>query len=128
MPPRPCPCGLPEPFDACCGRYLGESGATAPTAEALMRSRYTAFARGDVDHLLRTWHPATRPATLTLDPSIRWTRLEVLDRVGGGLLDTDGIVEFRAHHCEGPQTGVLHERSRFVREGGRWLYRDGAAR
>ena len=68
-----------------------------------MRSRYTAFARGDVDHLLRTWHPSTRPTTLTLDPAIRWTQLEVLDRVGGGLFDTDGVVEFRAHHREGQQ-------------------------
>jgi SEC-C motif-containing protein len=88
-----------------------------------MRSRYTAFARGDVDHLLRTWHPTTRPTTLTLDPSIRWTRLEVLDRVAGGLLDTEGIVEFRAHHREGQRRGVLHERSRFVREAGQWFYR-----
>ncbi|TDQ46988.1 SEC-C motif-containing protein [Actinomycetospora succinea] len=93
-----------------------------------MRSRYTAFARGDVDHLLRTWHPATRPTNLTLDPAIRWTQLEVLDRVGGGLLDSDGVVEFRAHHREGQQTGVLHERSRFVREAGRWFYRDGSVR
>jgi SEC-C motif domain protein len=126
--PRPCPCGLSEPFDACCGRYLGESDTAAPTAEALMRSRYTAFARGDVEHLLRTWHPATRPTTLTLDPSIRWTHLEVLDRVGGGIFDTDGVVEFRAHHREGQQRGVLHERSHFVREAGQWLYRDGVAR
>lgn len=93
-----------------------------------MRSRYTAFARGDVDHLLRTWHPTTRPATLTLDPAIRWTQLEVLERVGGSLFDTDGVVEFRAHHREGRRRGVLHERSRFVREDGRWFYRDGVAR
>jgi SEC-C motif domain protein len=93
-----------------------------------MRSRYTAFARGDVEHLRRTWHPATRPAALELDPAIRWTRLEVLDRVRGGLFDTEGVVEFRAHHREGPQSGVLHERSRFVREDGRWLYRDGVTR
>jgi SEC-C motif domain protein len=93
-----------------------------------MRSRYTAFACGDVEHLLRTWHPSTRPTTLTVDPSIRWTHLEVLDRVGGGLFDTDGVVEFRAHHREGPRSGFLHERSRFVRLDGRWLYRDGTAR
>lgn len=93
-----------------------------------MRSRYTAFARGDVEHLLRTWHPDTRPAELELDPSVRWTGLEVLDRVRGGLLDTDGVVEFRAHHREGPRTGEQHERSRFVRESGRWVYLDGAGR
>jgi SEC-C motif-containing protein len=86
-----------------------------------MRSRYTAFVRGDVEHLLRTWHPDTRPAALELDPGIRWTGLDVLDRAGGGLFDTEGVVEFRAHHRDGAQ----HERSRFVRDAGRWVYLDG---
>ena len=90
-----------------------------------MRSRYTAFARRDDEHLLRTWHPDTRPAELQLDRAVRWTQLEVLDRVGGGLFDTDGVVEFRAHHREGQTRGMLHERSRFVREAGQWFYRDG---
>lgn len=85
-----------------------------------MRSRYAAFARGDVGYLLRTWHPATRPRRLRLDPAREWTGLEVHDRVGGGLFDTEGVVEFTAHHRD----GVQHERSRFVREDGIWLYRD----
>ncbi len=92
-----------------------------------MRSRFTAFARGDLEHLLRTWHPDTRPAELEPDPSRRWTALEIVDRSGGGLFDAEGVVEFRAHHREGPRTGVLHERSRFVRESGRWVYLDGTA-
>ncbi|WP_312030304.1 YchJ family metal-binding protein [Actinomycetospora sp. TBRC 11914] len=121
MDARRCPCGSLESLDACCGRYLGDDGAAPPTAEALMRSRYTAFVRGDVDHLLRTWHPDTRPAALEPDPGVRWTGLEVLDRVDGGLFDAEGVVEFRAHHRD----GVQHERSRFVREAGRWLYVDG---
>jgi SEC-C motif-containing protein len=116
-----CPCGSLEDLDACCGRYLGPDGAPPPTAEALMRSRYTAFVRGDVEHLLRTWHPDTRPGALQLDPDVRWTGLEVLDRVGGGLFDAEGVVEFRAHH----RGGVQHERSRFVRDAGRWVYVDG---
>jgi SEC-C motif domain protein len=118
---RRCPCGSLEAFDACCGRYLGPDGAAPPTAEAVMRSRYTAFVRGDVEHLQRTWHPDTRPSVLELDPGVRWTGLEVLDRVGGGLFDTEGVVEFRAHH----RKGVQHERSRFVRDAGRWVYVDG---
>jgi SEC-C motif domain protein len=123
--PRRCPCGSLETFDACCGRYLGDDGVAPPTAEALMRSRYTAFVDGDVGYLLRTWHPDTRPADLDLDPGVRWTGLEVLDRVGGGLVDTEGVVEFRAHHRDGGRSGVQHERSRFVRDAGRWVYRDG---
>lgn len=67
-----CPCGLGEKYDSCCGRY--HSGTPAPTAEQLMRSRYTAFALGDADYLLRTWHPSARPRTLKLDPMCAWRR------------------------------------------------------
>ncbi|HEY2223197.1 YchJ family protein [Actinomycetospora sp.] len=125
MDTDPCPCGSLDVFDACCGRYVGPDGVAAPTAEALMRSRYTAFVRGDVEHLLRTWHPDTRPTALELDPSVRWTGLDVLDRAGGGLFDTEGVVEFRAHHRERGRSEVQHERSRFVRDAGRWVYVDG---
>ena len=86
-----------------------------------MRSRYAAFVVGDVDYLRASWHPSTRPARLDLDPSVRWLGLDVLS-ARGGMFDTDGVVEFRARH----DRGVLHERSRFVREGGRWLYLDGS--
>ena len=61
-----CPCGLADDYDACCGRF--HAGTPAPTAEALMRSRYSAFAVGDAGYLLRTWHPSRRPADLALDP------------------------------------------------------------
>lgn len=93
-----------------------------------MRSRYTAFAQGDVAHLLRSWHPSTRPAGLELDPGVRWLRLDILARERGGPFDTDGFVEFEAIHREDGRRGVLHERSRFVREDGRWLYVDGLVR
>lgn len=87
-----------------------------------MRSRFSAFAVGDVAYLLHSWHARTRPARLTLDPRQRWTRLEILDSQRGGLFDTTGSVEFRAHYRDRERTGVLHERSRFVRENGRWVY------
>lgn len=93
----------------------------AVTPEQLMRSRYTAFAVGDEAHLLASWHPATRPAAVGLDPGQRWTRLEVLAAPAAGLFDVEGEVEFRAHGTP----GAVHERSRFVRERGRWLYVDG---
>ena len=119
--PRRCPCGTGSPYDDCCGRYhAGEQ--SAPTAEALMRSRFSAFAVGDAGHLLRTWHPSTRPDGLDLDRARHWTRLEVLARSGGGLFDAEGRVEFRAHSERGGRPEVLREDSRFVREGGRWLY------
>jgi SEC-C motif-containing protein len=105
------------------------SGATtAPTAEALMRSRYSAFATGDAEYLLHSWHPDTRPRELTLDPAQHWERLEILSTTGGGLLHKEGTVEFRAHYRHSSHTGVLRERSRFTRVDGRWVYLDGDTR
>lgn len=86
-----------------------------------MRSRYTAFAVGDVEHLLASWHPASRPRSLSLDPEVRWTGLTVL-ATSGGFGGTTATVEFEARYDDGGQPGALHENSRFVREDGRWLY------
>ncbi len=124
-----CPCGTGETYAACCGRYLAD-GRRAPTAEALMRSRYTAFATGAVHYLLVTWHPSTRPDELELDPDMVWRRLDVVRTDAGGPWDDTGTVEFVAHYRldDGTaigQRGRLHETSRFVREDGRWLYVDG---
>ena len=91
-----------------------------------MRSRFSAFATGDTAYLLRTWHPSTRPSGLELDAEDRWYRLDVLRTERGGLLDTDGVVEFRAYRRSSAGRDALHEVSRFVREGREWLYVDGA--
>jgi SEC-C motif domain protein len=115
-----CPCGLGDDYDACCGRL--HAGAPAPTAEALMRARYSAFAVGDVGYLLRTWHPSGRPETLALDPDLQWTRLAVLETEGGGLFDSAGTVRFRAVYRQDGKRGVHAETSRFVREDGQWSY------
>lgn len=120
MPTRSCPCGLPEPYEKCCGRFHAGTSA-APTAEALMRSRYCAFVRGDVGYLLRTWHPRTRPARLDLDAGMRWTGLEILGTSDGSAFHTAGTVTFRASF----RGGSLHERSRFERVDGAWVYVDG---
>ena len=124
MAPRRCPCGTGLPYAECCGR-LHEGTATAATAEQLMRSRYSAFAVGDAGYLLGTWHPATRPASLELDPTVRWTGLDVLAVADGGLLATEGTVEFRAWYRHEGRTGSQHEVSRFSRVDGAWRYLDG---
>jgi SEC-C motif domain protein len=99
------------------------------TAEALMRSRFDAFQRADAAWLLRTWHPSTRPASLDLAGNPRWRGLQVVDRDGGGEDEVTGIVEFRATYLDDDGgIGILHERSRFVREDGRWFYLDGEVR
>jgi SEC-C motif-containing protein len=117
----PCPCGAGEAYGDCCGRFhRGE--ANAPTADALMRSRYTAFAVGDADYLRETWHPRTRPPQVTLPEGGHWTRLDVLARSGGGVFDSDGTIEFEAHYELGGQLGIEHQNSMFVRENRRWFY------
>ena len=113
----------------------GESDARLPsgmpwpaTAEALMRSRYEAYVRGDVEHLLATWHASTRPdrASLATVPATRWLGLEVKHAAEDG--DT-ALVEFVARYKVGGAPAVrLHEVSRFVREDGRWFYVDGTFR
>lgn len=90
-----------------------------------MRSRFTAFAIGDARHLLRTWHPSTRPDRLDLDDDIRWQRLDILDHQLGGPFDDRGIVEFEAFYRDAGGRGALRERSSFVREDRLWLYVDG---
>ncbi|MCT1363992.1 MULTISPECIES: YchJ family protein [unclassified Microbacterium] len=121
-----CPCASGDIFAACCGPLL--DGAPAPTAERLMRSRYTAFVREDASYLLRTWHPDTRPETIGFETDLEWRRLVIVDRVAGGPFDTVGVVEFEALWRQGGTRGSLHERSRFVREDRTWFYVDGDIR
>ncbi len=90
-----------------------------------MRSRFSAFAVGDADYLLATWHPATRPGALDLDDDTEWRRLDILRAAAGGPFDTTGVVEFVAHYRDAAGRGRLHEVSRFVREDGRWYYVEG---
>ena len=125
----PCPCGRttakgqPWLLEACCGRY--HAGQAAPDAESLMRSRYSAFVRGDVPYLLATWHSSQRPAELKLEASGKWLGLEIKQhRVTGA--DT-AEVEFVARFRVGGKAVRQHERSRFVREDGRWFYLHGDA-
>jgi len=127
-----CPCQSGVAFEICCGPLL--AGAQARTAQALMRSRYTAYAQGDVAHLRRTLAPEHRAA---FDPieiaasmaQTQWIGLQVLDTVDGGAADQTGIVEFAARYLlRDGQVRVMQERSRFRRdaEAGGWVYIDGA--
>lgn len=124
----PCPCGSGNAYADCCGA-LHRGERQAATAEELMRSRYAAFARGEVDYLIATWHPEKRDG---LDPrslaesGLRWVGLTILDAVDGGPEDDRGVVEFEARYQAGATTGVMRERSRFVRIAGAWYYLDEA--
>ncbi|WP_284229569.1 YchJ family protein [Mycobacterium antarcticum] len=121
---RPCPCGSGSAYEACC-QPLHHGERQADTAETLMRSRYAAYATSDADYLFRTWHPRTRPAHVTVDPDVVWTSLEVTATGGGGVGDETGVVVFTARFEAGGRPEAMHERSRFERRRGRWLYVDG---
>lgn len=126
----PCPCGSGVAFAHCCSPVL--DGEPAPTAEALMRSRFSAFVVGDEDHIFRSWHPRTRPPGPYCHAGTRWLSLTVRETIGGGAGAADGeeaVVAFTARFLTGDGRGrvvedELEERSRFVRRAGRWLYLD----
>ncbi len=126
-----CPCGQldargrPLGFASCCGRFIDHfDRVPAPDAERLMRSRYSAFVRERGDYLQATWHPSTRPAeALRFDPGTRWLGLEV--RAHRSIASDRAEVEFVARHRNAGRAVRIAERSRFVREHGRWFYVDG---
>ncbi|WP_457425277.1 YchJ family protein [Roseateles sp. P5_E7] len=124
----PCPCGSALAYADCCGRWHTEHTAggklTAPTPEALMRSRYSAYVLDLRPYLLASWHASTRPASLEApEPGLKWLGLAVKR---AALQDADhGSVEFVARSKLGGRAHRLHETSRFVRENGEWFYLDG---
>lgn len=138
-----CPCRSGAEFSQCCQPFIkGET--PAPTAEALMRSRYSAFSEGAADYLVETQHKSTRSGRDLADvlKTIReteWVHLTILETERGQKNDTEGVVEFVAAFKGKPQSlsllgapaameiGQMHERSTFVREGERWFYVDGEA-
>ena len=129
MTTTPCPCrveecaGLADPD--CCGRYHeGALALQAPDAEALMRSRYSAFVLNLRHYLLATWHPSTRPTELIPnEPGLKWLGLKVMAFQVQD--ETHATVEFVARSKAGGRAHRLHEVSRFVLESGRWFYVNG---
>lgn len=119
---RPCPCGRPAPYVACCGRYhAGPLALQAPDPESLMRSRYSAFVLDVRDYLLATWHPDTRPALIEPpEPGLQWLGLTVRRAALTG--PDRGQVAFVARSKLGGRAHRLEEVSDFVREDGRWYY------
>ncbi|MDO9206325.1 YchJ family protein [Methylotenera sp.] len=118
-----CRCESKKPYSACCEAY--HHGLAAPTAEALMRSRYTAYVLGLENYLSKTWHPATRPASLNLteDPTIKWLGLQIKYMEITG--ETTATVEFVARYKIAGKAERLHEISQFVCLEGCWYYLTG---
>ncbi|HQT29975.1 MAG TPA: YchJ family metal-binding protein [Thiobacillus sp.] len=118
-----CPCGSGRTLSACCGRY--HEGEPAPDAEALMRSRYSAYVLGLEAYLNATWHPDSRPASLALDapPRPQWLGLAIRSHTQQD--DRHATVEFVARYKLNGRAFKQHEVSRFQKVAGRWLYVDG---
>ncbi|WP_310448516.1 YchJ family protein [Thiobacillus sp.] len=126
MSDQTCPCGSGRTLATCCGRYHG--GAPAPDADALMRSRYSAYVLGLEAYLKATWHPDTCPANLELDatPRPQWLGLTV--KAYTPLDEHHATVEFIARYKLNGRASKLHEVSRFEKIDGHWLYADGEIR
>ena len=123
-----CLCGSGAAAAACCHPVL--DGAPAATALALMRSRYVAYVRGAIEHVVATHDPETRgtvdrPAITAWSRDTAWLGLEIVATERGGAADDDGIVEFIARGATRGAPFAQHERSRFRRIAGRWYYVDG---
>ena len=126
MAKQPCPCGSDQHFDQCCGPYLA-GHLLPPTAETLMRSRYSAYVQQDENYLLQTWHTSTRPHELAIrqQTPVRWLGLKIIRREAGEKNDDSGIVEFLARYKLNGKAQRLHETSQFIKESGRWYYMQG---
>lgn len=122
----PCPCGSSSGFAACCGPIL--AGEPAPTAEALMRSRYTAFVRGDIGHIRATYAAEHRAKVGADLPAVEWIGLKIHGTSLGGAGDDTGTVDFTARFRENGLPGIHREISNFRREDGNWVYVDGDVR
>jgi len=116
---KPCYCGTEQPYENCCAAFI-EGKQSAPSAETLMRSRYSAYAQHNEDYILSTWHASTRPQSLSInsDSPVKWIRLKVIS----SSYDT---VEFIAWYKHNGKAHQLHELSRFIFEDQRWYYLDG---
>ena len=121
-----CPCGSGKALSECCGPLLA-SEQNADTAEQLMRSRYSAYVLNNDKYLASTWHPSMRSSDVDQNDQQKpdWQGLEILKTVAGEPDDTEGTVEFIARFKVNNRIGKLHERSRFIKEEGRWFYLDG---
>jgi SEC-C motif-containing protein len=124
-----CPCGNAADLAACCGPYL-DGTSPAPTAEALMRSRYSAYVAGNVDYIIETHNPDSRDE-VDRDGAEQWSRgadwlgLEIVATEAGGESDDTGVVEFIARYAAQGKPVAHHERSRFKKIDGAWFYIDG---
>lgn len=123
-----CPCGRSNSYEDCC-KKVHANILNAKTAEDLMRSRYSAFTKSNVDYLLKSWSKKTVDTSAKAKKelklwsgSVTWIKLEVVRSTLGTINDTEGTVEFKAFYMENGQLECIHENSFFKKEDGYWVY------
>lgn len=126
---NPCPCGSNRNFAQCCNRYIS-GGKAAPIAEALMRSRYTAYTLGNIDYIRATWAEQTRQTVKLADLEQRsketeYLNLKIISKIGGTRKHTEGKVEFAAKFKSLGKIQTHHEISNFIKQNNKWYYVDG---
>ncbi len=124
-----CPCGLEQTYEKCCAPFINGK-ALPPTAEALMRSRYSAFVKGAVDYIVESHHPDTRsevnPEEIkSWSQHSKWLGLEIREKDKGAAADSTGQIEFVCRYEVDGQGLEHHELSDFKKEDGRWYFVDG---
>ena len=124
-PTTDCPCGSGNKFNGCCGPFIRRQ-AEPPTAEALMRSRYSAFVKRNAAYIVYSWLPSTAPESLGELPREGWDPLDIAATSAGGPDDDAGTVEFKTGYIHADHSHPMHEVGQFVRHDGRWVYSGGA--
>jgi SEC-C motif-containing protein len=129
-----CPCGSGRSYAECCEPYI-TGKAKAPTAEALMRSRYSAYAEHEIDYIINTCVHKDEDnidykSTRDWSEQSNWLGLKIVSVEKGGPTDTEGTVEFEARYEQHGLKDVHHERAKFKRDtsggnAGAWLYDEG---
>ena len=122
-PNTPCPCGSKQKYKRCCQKY--HKGALAKDALTLMKSRYTAYAVGDANYIIKTTHPKNpdyhdnkkqwKEEIKNFCKSTQFLKLEILEFIDG---EDEAFVSFKATF----ENSIMTEKSRFLKVDGRWLY------
>ena len=121
MSKNQCPCGSGKEYAQCCKLYH-DGFIAAPTAESLMRARYSAYVLEKADYIIKTWEELARPPVIEFDKQIKWLGLEIEQVDFGSEFDDQGWVEFRAKFEIAGMKSEQYERSRFIKDGSEWFY------
>ena len=122
-----CPCNISVKYSDCC-KKAHQNIASVSSAEALMRSRYSAFVLVNIEYLQKSHHSKTRPSKkekMDIEKwtkSVKWLKLEILNTTKGTATDARGTVEFKAFFMENGSINVIHENSKFSIENNHWVY------